>query len=102
MGGNSQLGHYPDAGDLACLIPCDLLLSRCPEDQFRYFHRPRHCGLRISEHALHVLLPSLVWRVVGPYEFLRDAQMALDGRKHLLERRQPKTVLLCRHEIRGD
>jgi len=44
----------------------------------------------------------LVWRVLGPYEFLRDAQLALDGRKHLLESRQPKTVLLCRHEIRGD
>jgi hypothetical protein len=47
----------------------------------------------------------IVWRVLGPQEFLRDAQVAqvaLDGRQHLLETRQPKTVLLCRHEIRGD
>jgi hypothetical protein len=44
----------------------------------------------------------IVRRVLGPQEFLRDAQVALDGRHHLLETRQPKTVLLCRHEIRGD
>jgi hypothetical protein len=44
----------------------------------------------------------LVWRVLGPQEFLRDAQLALEGRRHLLEHRQPRTVLLCRHEIRGD
>ncbi len=44
----------------------------------------------------------LVWRVLGPQEFVRDAQLALEGRRHLLGNRQPKTVLLCRHEIRGD
>jgi hypothetical protein len=44
----------------------------------------------------------LVWRVLGPQEFLHEAQLALEGRRHILAEQQPKTVLLCRHEIRGD
>src|SRR5207302_691206 len=51
--------HVPvaDADDLRCLPPRDLL-RHGPQNHFLYFHRPLHRGLRVREHACHVLLPS--------------------------------------------
>src|SRR5256884_1333937 len=51
--------HVPvaDADDLRCLPPRDLL-RHGPQNPFLYFHRPLHRGLRVREHACHVLLPS--------------------------------------------
>ena len=51
--------HVPiaDADDLGCLPPRDLL-RHGPQNYFLHFHRPLHRGLRVREHAPHVLLPS--------------------------------------------
>src|SRR5437660_11304695 len=51
--------HVPlaDADDLRCLPPRDLL-RHGPQNHFLYFHRTIHRGLRVREHACHVLLPS--------------------------------------------
>src|SRR5256714_12999655 len=46
-----------DSDDLRCLPPRDLP-RHSPQNHFLYFHRPLHRGLRVREHACHVLLPS--------------------------------------------
>src|SRR5450759_3235814 len=46
-----------DADDLGRLPPRDLL-RQGPQNNFLYFHRPLHRGLRVREHAFHALLPS--------------------------------------------
>jgi hypothetical protein len=98
-------------GDLVGACPA---LRKCPpefglwEAMLRF--RERWSGRRVMigppESDPYVALWDcefrLVWRVLGPPEFLRDAQFALEGRRHPLVHRQPKTVLLCRHEIPGD
>src|ERR1019366_2166663 len=55
----SPAPHLPiaNADDLGRLPPRDLLRHGSQND-FLYFHRPLHCDLRVTEHALHGLLPS--------------------------------------------
>src|SRR5258708_3875480 len=46
-----------NADDLGGLPPRDPFRHGA-QNHFLYFHRPLHCGLRVREHASHVLLPS--------------------------------------------
>src|SRR5262249_7250386 len=46
-----------EAHNLCCLPPGDLPRPG-PQHHFLYFHRPLHGGLRVREHAQHVLLLS--------------------------------------------
>jgi len=43
--------------DLGRLPPRNLL-RHGPQNHFLHFHRPLHCGLRVTDHASHGLLPS--------------------------------------------
>src|SRR5438128_12540590 len=55
----SPAPHLPitDADDLGRLPPRDPF-RHGSQNHFLYFHRPFHRGLRVREHASHVLLPS--------------------------------------------
>src|SRR5437667_10061663 len=55
----SPAPHLPitNADDLGRLPPRNLL-RHGPQNHFLDFHRPLHRGLRVREHASHVLLPS--------------------------------------------
>src|SRR6266853_5502521 len=46
-----------NADDLGGLPPRDPF-RHGSQNHFLYFHRPLHCGLRVREHASHVLVPS--------------------------------------------
>src|SRR6266853_6634363 len=46
-----------NADDLGGLPPRDPF-RHGSQNHFLYFHRPLHCGLPVTEHASHVLLPS--------------------------------------------
>src|SRR5712671_4347242 len=45
------------ADDLGRLPPRNLL-RQGPQNHFLHFHRPLHCGLPVTDHASHGLLPS--------------------------------------------
>ena len=53
---------------------------------------------------------DLVWRVIGPPEFLQELRIAASGPPEFLEAlpasmrsgRRPTSLFLCRHEFRGD
>src|SRR5207253_2699086 len=51
--------HRPiaETNDLGRLPPRDLL-RHGSQNHFLYFHRPLHCGLPVTDHASHGLLPS--------------------------------------------
>src|SRR5438876_2601377 len=55
----SPAPHLPitNADDLGCLPPPDPF-RHGSQNHFLYFHRPLHRGLRVREHAPHVLLLS--------------------------------------------
>src|SRR5947209_19053838 len=56
---DSQAPHLPitNADNLGRLPPRDLL-RHGSQNHFLYFHRPLHCGLPVTDHASHGLLPS--------------------------------------------